>query len=94
MEPKNTMSNSLPDAEQLQRDIKEFDAAMTIVLDGPDKDRVAGYLRELLALRLSAGAVANAIHAGSVSFIRGSLMEAELRAALHLKDGEMMKIPR
>lgn len=45
------MTASIADAQQLQRDIEEFDVCMTIVLDGPDKDRVAGYMRELMSMR-------------------------------------------
>lgn len=42
----------------------------------------------------AAASVANAIHVGVGGMIKGSLMEHELRAALGLKDGDLVNIPK
>lgn len=45
------------------------------------------------ALIWAAATVANAIHAGAGSLIRGSLMEDDLRTALTLMTGELVTFP-
>jgi hypothetical protein len=42
----------------------------------------------------AAASVANAIHAGLGACIKGTMMEDELRKALGLKNGDMVRIPR
>lgn len=67
--------------------------ARYLVANGDGKDGV--YLSEdVLPLIEAATCVANAIEAGAAGFIKGTLMEKELRDALGLKPGELRDVPK
>ena len=57
-------------------------------------DALTSQAREIERLRLCAYAVANAIHVGVGAMIQGTMMENEFRAALGLKEGEIVEIPK